>query len=121
MPTDTETAVSPKIVSVIPALIKVQPNQELIFTNDTNQFPEFEIKFLRASPARPDDKLTGTDSVTIHVEETGTFPYMIIHTQAPDAQAPDAQARDAQAPAPVAPADLHTGVFAIRSCQGGCK
>jgi hypothetical protein len=126
MPTETPTAVSPKIVSVIPALIKVQPKQELIFTNDTDQFPEFEIKFLRASPASPDDKLTGTDSVTIHVEKTGTFPYMIIHTQAPDAQAPDAQARDAQArdaqaPAPLAPDDLHTGVFAIRSCQGGCK
>jgi hypothetical protein len=116
MPTETPTAVSPKIVSVAPALVKVQPGQELIFTNDTNQFPKFEIKFLGASPAAPDDTLTGTDSVIIHVEETGTFPYMIIHTQAPAPQAPGTQAAATQAPT-----DLHTGVFFIRSCQGGCK
>jgi hypothetical protein len=96
-------------INVTPALIKVQPDQELIFTNDPDRFPEFEIKFLRASPARPTDKLIGTDKVTIHVEATGEFPYMIIHTQAPTPQAPSTQ-----------PPDLHTGVFIVRSCAGGC-
>jgi hypothetical protein len=106
------TTVLPKTMSVnvTPALIKVQPDQDLIFTNDRHQFPEFEIKFLGASPGRPDDTLTGTDSVTIHVEKTGTFPYMIRHTPAADAAATGA----------AAPADLHTGVFNVRSCAGGC-
>jgi hypothetical protein len=117
MPIETPIAVSPKVVNVAPALIKVQPGQELIFTNDRSQFPTFEIKFLGASPGAPDDKLTGTDSVIIHVEETGTFPYMIIHTQAPSTQAAGAHA----APADQAPANLNTGVFSIRSCTGGCK
>jgi hypothetical protein len=92
-------------INVAPALIKVQPDQTLTFTNDPDQFPEFEIKFLGASPGRTDDKLTGTDIVIIHVTKTGTFPYMIIHTQKPGAETPG---------------NLHTGVFSIRSCTGGC-
>ncbi len=106
------TTVLPKTMSVnvTPALIKVQPDQDLIFTNDPNQFPKFEIKFLGASPGRPDDELTGEDSVTIHVVKTGNFPYMIIHTPAADAAAAGA----------AAPADLQTGVFNVRSCAGGC-
>jgi hypothetical protein len=88
-------------VNLTPALIKVQPDQKLIFTNDTGLFPKFEIKFLGASPASPDDKLTGTDKVTIHVETTGTFPYMIIHT-------------------PAEGDPVVTGTFSVRSCAGGC-
>jgi hypothetical protein len=88
-------------VTVTPALIKVQPEQELIFKNDTDQFPKFEIKFLVASPAGPADKLTGTDKVTIHVVTTGNFPYMIIHT-------------------PAEGDPLVTGPFSVRSCAGGC-
>ncbi len=102
MGTATTTVVAAMNVTVTPALVKVQPDQQLIFTNDPNQFPEFEIKFLRASPASPDDKLTGTDKVTINVLTTGTFPYMIIHT-------------------PAQGDPVVTGAFAIRSCTGGCK
>jgi hypothetical protein len=88
-------------VNVTPALIKVQPDQKLIFTNDKDQFPTFEIKFLAASPASPDDNLTGSDKVTIHVDTTGTFPYVIIHT-------------------PAKGDPLVTGPFSVRSCTGGC-
>jgi hypothetical protein len=103
MPTDTTTEVSPRTLSVnvTPALVKVQPGQKLIFTNDPSQFPEFEIKFLRASPGRPGDLLTGTDKVVIHVVTAGTFPYVIIHT--PEKGDP-----------------VSTGAFSIRSCTGGC-
>ena len=90
-------------VNVTPALIKTQPDQELIFTNDTSVFPEFEIKFLRASPARAGDKLTGTNTVTITVAATGTFPYVIIHTPKAGEGEP-----------------LVTGAFSVRSCAGGC-
>jgi hypothetical protein len=109
---DMPTTVLPKTMSVnvTPALIKVQPDQDLIFTNDRHQFSKFEIKFLGASPGSPDDELTGTDSVTIHVKKTGNFPYVIIHTPAPGTAAAGA----------AAPADLHTGVFNVRSCAGGC-
>jgi hypothetical protein len=89
-------------VNVTPPLIKVQPEQKLIFTNDTDLFPEFEIKFLGASPASPADKLTGTDKVVIHVVTTGTFPYMIIHT-------------------PAEGEPVVTGAFSVRSCTGGCS
>jgi hypothetical protein len=88
-------------VNVTPALIKVQPDQKLIFTNDADLFPKFEIKFLVASPARPDDNLTGAEQVTIHVATTGTFPYMIIHT-------------------PEEGDSVVTGPFSVRSCTGGC-
>jgi hypothetical protein len=118
-------------VNVTPALIKVVPDQELIFTNDPKQFPEFEIKFLGASPASPSDKLTGTDQVVINVKKTGTFHYMIIHTQPPHPQRPHAEAAFAERPKDEkakfalaafaeAAGNLHTGVFSIRSCQGGC-
>jgi plastocyanin len=117
-------------INVTPALIKVKPGQELTFTNDPKQFPEFEIKFLGASPASPDDDLTGTHKVTIHVVKTGTFPYMIIHTQPPHAERPHAEAAFAERPHPEkkfalaafaeAVGNLHTGVFSIRSCTGGC-
>jgi hypothetical protein len=88
-------------VNVTPALVKVQPDQKLIFTNDKDQFPTFEIKFLAGSPASPADDLTGSEKVTIHVKATGTFPYVVIHTPAEG---------DA----------LVTGPFSIRSCTGGC-
>jgi hypothetical protein len=88
-------------VNVTPALVKVQPDQKLIFTNDKDQFPTFEIKFLAGSPASPADDLTGSEKVTIHVKATGTFPYVVIHTPAEG---------DA----------LVTGPFSIRSCSGGC-
>ena len=103
MPTDTTSEVSPRTLSVnvTPALVKVQPGQKLIFTNDPSQFPEFEIKFLRASPAKPGDMLTGTDKVVIHVVTPGTFPYVIIHT-------------------PKKGDPVSTGAFSIRSCTGGC-
>ena len=103
MPTDTTAPVSPKTmnVNVTPAVVKVQPGQELVFTNDSSQFSEFEIKFLRASPANPDDTLTGKKKVVIHVAKAGTFPYVIIHT--PNEGDP-----------------VSTGAFSIRSCNGGC-
>lgn len=119
-------------INVTPALIKAQPGQELIFTNDPDQFPEFEIKFLGASPASPGDKLTGTDQVVINVATTaiGIFHYMIIHTQRahperPHAEAafagrPDAEAAFALAAFADAAGNLNTGVFSIRSCAGGC-
>jgi hypothetical protein len=123
------TTVLPKImnVNVTPALIKAQPGQELIFTNDPHQFPEFEIKFLGASPASPGDVLTGTDQVVINLAENaiGTFHYMIIHTQPPHPDQPRAEAAfaersDALAAFAEATGNLQTGVFSIRSCQGGC-
>jgi hypothetical protein len=103
MPTDTTTEVSPRTLSVnvTPAVVKVRPGQELIFTNDPSQFPEFEIKFLRASPGRADDILTGTDTVVIHVVKAGVFPYVIIHTSEEGDPVP-------------------TGAFSVRSCTGGC-
>jgi hypothetical protein len=124
------TAALPEImnVNVTPALIKAQPFQELIFTNDPHQFPEFEIKFLGASPASPGDVLTGTDRVVINMAETaiGTFHYMIIHTQPPHgdrqlAEAAFAEGSDALAAFAEATGNLQTGVFSIRSCQGGCS
>jgi hypothetical protein len=130
-----DTAALPKTmnVNVTPALIEVQPDQELIFTNDPDQFPKFEIKFLGASPASPGDRLTGTDRVVINVAPTaiGTFHYMIIHTQKPHPQRPHAEtpfagrpdekaARFALATFAEAAGNLQTGVFSIRSCAGGC-
>ena len=90
-------------VNVTPALVKVQPHQTLVFTNDKHHFPKFEIKFLVASPASPGDNLTGSDEVTITInkETTGTFPYVVIHT-------------------PTEGDALVTGPFSIRSCTGGC-
>jgi hypothetical protein len=90
-------------VNVTPALIKVQPDQKLIFTNDKHLFPKFEIKFLIANPASPDDNLTGKEQVTITInaETTGTFPYVVIHT-------------------PPKGDPVVTGPFSIRSCTGGC-
>ena len=90
-------------VNVTPALIKVQPDQKLVFTNDRDQFPQFEIKFLVASPASPGDNLTGSSKVTITINAatTGNFPYVIIHT-------------------PTEGDALVTGPFSVRSCTGGC-
>ena len=90
-------------VNVTPALIKAQPEQKLIFTNDPDLFPKFEIKFLVASPASPGDNLIGSDEVTITINTAtiGTFPYVVIHTP---------KKGDA----------LVTGPFSIRSCTGGC-
>ena len=90
-------------VNVTPALIKAQPEQKLIFTNDPDLFPKFEIKFLAANPASPGDHLTGSGKVTITINKatTGTFPYMVIHT-------------------PTEGDPLVTGPFSIRSCTGGC-
>jgi hypothetical protein len=88
-------------VNVTPALVKVQPDQRLIFTNDKDQFPKFEIKFLVASPASPGDNLTGSSEITINVATTGTFPYVVIHT-------------------PTEGDPLVTGPFSVRSCTGGC-
>ena len=53
-------------VNVTPALIKVQPEQKLVFTNDPDLFPTFEIKFLAANPASPGDHLIGSGKVTIN-------------------------------------------------------
>jgi hypothetical protein len=114
-------------INVTPALIKVRPGDKLTFTNDPKRFPEFEIKFLGASPASPGDVLTGTDRVVINVADTaiGTFQYMIIHTQPlhpdrPRAEAAFAGRPDALAAFAEATGNLQTGVFSIRSCQGGC-
>ena len=91
-------------VNVTPALVEVQPDQKLIFTNDKHQFPKFEIKFVVASPASPGDNLIGSDEVTITINTAtiGTFPYVVIHTPKKGDDA------------------LVTGPFSIRSCTGGC-
>jgi hypothetical protein len=92
-------------VTVTPAVLKTQPDQKLVFTNNHHQFPEFEIKFLGASPASPGDILIGSNQVIINVAPTaiGTFPYVIIYTPKEGDGYPVA-----------------AGGFSIRSCSGGC-
>jgi hypothetical protein len=63
-----------------PGVSKVRPGGILVWTNRSPAFPNFALVFEDnegRGPARPDDTLSGTGSVVIHVSERGKFRYTI--------------------------------------------
>jgi plastocyanin len=103
MTTGTITAVSPKIVemSVTPASVDVEPGDTLEFTNNSAQFPTFEVVFLHSSPNDSGLIFPGIDKIEVLVTKEGKFDYRILHFSPGKPQ-------------------VDIGTFSVRSCAGGC-
>jgi plastocyanin len=81
--------------------VDVEPGDTLQFTNDSTKFPSFEVVFLGSSPNGSDLIFEGTTEIDVPVTVEGEFEYVIRHL-------------------PKRGKTLHTGVFSVRSCTGGC-
>jgi plastocyanin len=94
--------VSPKtiVMGVTPASIDVEPGDTLVFTNNSAEFPKFEVEFDN-SPNGSGPTFPGTTEIKIVVTKDGTFNYSILHFRK-------------SGPA------VATGAFSVRSCTGGC-
>lgn len=89
-------------VVVTPGSVDVEPGDTLHFTNNSTQFPKFEIEFQGLSPAKSGKTLfEGTNKIEVHVENDGIFEYTIKHIT--------------QRGHCVCTRDFH-----VRSCNGGC-
>jgi hypothetical protein len=102
MSTDTTIERERKIKTVDVTPVWVEPDDTLVFTNDSTKYPKFEIKFVGPSPASPGDKLEGTKEVRIHVATHGDFNYKVRHFTKENKF-------------------VEAGPFGVRSCIGGCS
>jgi plastocyanin len=100
----TGTAATPKTfqMGATPASIDIEPDDTLQFTNDPTTFPSFEVVFLDSSPNGSQLKFEGTSEIDVLVTLDGKFDYIIRHH-------------------PKKGKPVHTGVFSVRSCTGGCS
>jgi plastocyanin len=101
MTTGTSTAASPKTVHMSVSPVDVEPMDTLQFTNNSSQFTSFDVVFLGSSPNGSDLTFTGTTEIDVPVTKEGEFEYLIRHHR-----------KNGKC--------VHTGVFIVRSCNGGC-
>jgi hypothetical protein len=83
----------------------VEPEDTLVFTNDSTKYPEFTIELNPPDFASPGDTLDGVDKVTIHVAKAGDFKYTVRHYKEKGKKGNPVVA----------------GPFGARSCIGGCS
>jgi plastocyanin len=67
-----------------PVSVDVEPGGTLEWTNDSHNYPEFEIQFVGPSPVRQSEKLVATnnDPIVIHLpEQEGEYVYHVRHVK----------------------------------------
>jgi hypothetical protein len=104
MSTDTAIERERKTRHVDVTPVWVEPDDKLVFTNDSTKYPEFTIEIHPPDFASPGDKLDGVDKVTIHVAKGGEFTYTVRHYK-------EKGKKDDP---------IKAGPFGVRSCPGGC-
>jgi hypothetical protein len=80
--------------------IGVEPGGTLIFTNNSTEYPVFELEFLGANRPDPGDIVNGPNTVTVRFQKAGTYDCKIKHGSHSGGR-------------------RETGVFRVRAC-GGC-
>jgi hypothetical protein len=104
---DMTTAIErePKLKHVDVTPLWVEPNDTLVFQNDSTKYPAFTIEIDPPDFASPGDILEGEDTVTIHVARDGRFTYTVRHYKEKGKKGDPIKA----------------GPFGARSCPGGCN